>query len=163
MLHPFFIWFKIILSLSLKLFDENELLKSPRLLPLKWNIRNFQKLIQHILHYTKSYSLKIHVLANFNFVVLPKNTLSCSFKCFETSDVIVVKKKLICFCYSYVLTRAKKDEIVSCGAPGCTNKTDKNSNSYVIKTMSSKMMRDTINPGIVRTVYSGIFIHIQGH
>ena len=33
-------------------------------------------------------------LANFIFVVAPsKNTTSCSFKYFESSDVIVVKKK----------------------------------------------------------------------
>ena len=27
----------------------------------------------------------------------------------------------------------------------------------------SRMMRHTVNPDIVRTVYSGIFRHIQGH
>ena len=35
------------------------------------------------------------------------------------------------FCFSYALTRVKKDKMVSCGAPGCTNRADKNSNIMI--------------------------------
>ena len=87
----------------------------------------------------------------------------------------------------------KKDKMVSCRAPGCTNRANKNLNiisniSYnnnnnviittycsILRTMVylmpeeyskpcqiSKKMRHIESPGIVRTVYSGIFRHSQG-
>ena len=68
-------------------------------LSLKENVRNFEKLQQKYLRkiyiIQKSFCLKIlffMFLANFVLVV-SQNTPSCSFKYFESSDVIVVKKK----------------------------------------------------------------------
>ena len=57
-----------------------------------------------------------------------KTTPNSSFKYFESSDVIIVKKK-VCekFHYFYVLTRVKKDKMVGSRAPGCANRADKNS------------------------------------
>ena len=84
----------------------------------------------------------------------------------------------------------KKDKMVSCRVPGCTNQVDKDFNIITLATIImliqlygsifrnlahlmseacskpcqiSKIMRHTGNPGILRIVYSGIFRHIQGH
>ena len=86
----------------------------------------------------------------------------------------------------------KKDKTVSCGVPECANQADKYSYiialvtiiviillelySSILRTLAyltpdayskpcqiSKMMRHFENPGIVRTVYSGIFRHVQVH
>ena len=85
----------------------------------------------------------------------------------------------------------KKDNMVSCGAPGDTNRADKNYNIIALVTMImmllqlyrsifrtfaylmpeayskncqiSKIMRYIENPVIVKTVYSGICRHNQGH
>ena len=79
--------------------------------------------------------------------------------------------------------------MVSCGAPGCTNRVDKSSNiitliaiivmllklyriifkplaylmleAYSKPCQIAKVMRHIENPGKVRTVYSGIFRDIQ--
>ena len=83
----------------------------------------------------------------------------------------------------------KKDKMVSCGAPGCTNRADKNSSKMTVTIIiliqlyrgifrtlvhlmpaacskpcqTSQTVRHIENTGIIRTVYSGIFRHIQGH
>ena len=61
-----------------------------------------------------------------------------SFKYFESSDVIVVKKKSYSPRYSYILTRVKKDNMVSCGALGDTNGEDKNYNIIALVTMITR-------------------------
>ena len=98
-------------------------------------------------------------------------------------------KKLDLKVSSYVLNHAKKDKMVSCGAPGCTNQSGKNSNTITLVTtitllqlyrsisrtlaylipdkyfkacQISKMMKHIENHAIVTTVYSGIFKHTQG-
>ena len=49
----------------------------------------------------------------------------------------------------------KKDKNGS-RAPGCNNRVDRNSNN-----ISKTILQHNENPGIVRTVYSGIFRDIQ--
>ena len=77
---------------------------------LKENVRNFQKLKQHkclIKYYIiqKRFCLKINFLCVFSqphFCCFTfKNTPSCFFKYFESSDVIAVKKKSY---YNYIVT-----------------------------------------------------------
>ena len=66
--------------------------------------------------------------------------------------------------------------MVSCGATECTNQANKKSNIIILVIITimlletcskffqiSKMIRHIENPGIVRTVYSGILRHILGH
>ena len=66
---------------------------------LKKNKRNFQELISicQKLHSAKTFLLKnafFMFFANFIFCCFKfENTPSCSFKCFESSDIILVKKK----------------------------------------------------------------------
>ena len=54
------------------------------------------------------------ILGNFIFAVPHfQNTPNCSFKYFESSDVIAA--------YWAIVTHVKKDKAVSCGAPGYLN------------------------------------------
>ena len=49
-------------------------------------------------------------------------------------------KNVINFCYSHVLTRVKKNKISKCGALGCTNQADKNSNIITLLTIIKMLL-----------------------
>ena len=89
----------------------------------------------------KRFCLKIHVFyvfSQFYFCCFTfKNAPNCSFKYFESSNVIIVKKFIKCLlAFSSLVVHVsklmlKKDKMVSCWVPGCTNWADRNSNNNI--------------------------------
>ena len=92
-------------------------------------------------------------LHNFIFVVLHlRNTVSCSFKYNESFYIIVVKKKsLLSFSSLYYNFMLKKDKMVCCGVPRCTNTVDKNSNIITLDTIILNILQHIQNPDIFNT------------
>ena len=113
-----------------------------------------------LLRYRKTFLLKNSFFYVFSFLhfccFIFKNEPNCLFKgdidqflFFDYKKIYIRNqfsfqkfrfKNIISFCCSYVLTRVKKNKISKCGALGCKNQADKNSNIITLLTIIKMLL-----------------------